>query len=83
MQRGDYVSCGKIMGEHFNVYNIVRLASSLEPQIGFLAPEDNLKYAAAIFYKGKSYYWYNTIGFVGPAEGISMSHRAFDIWTRQ
>ena len=84
MKAGDYIAAGSIMAEYFGVPEITRTTSTLSPAIGRLYAKDTLDYMMYVAFSNTSYYWYNTIGFVGPNKTVArlQHYQAFDVWVK-
>ncbi len=84
MKACDYIAAGDIMAEYFSVPEIARITSTLSPAIGRLGANDTLEHMACVTYQNVSYYWYNTIGFIGPKQTVARPqyYQAFDIWVK-
>lgn len=84
MKAGDHMAAGQIMAEHFRVPEIAQLTSTLSPALGGLDANDTLEYMVCVAYQNVSYYWYNTIGFLGPKNtgALYKHYQSFDIWIR-
>jgi len=84
MKAGDYIAAGSIMAEYFGVPEIARTTSTLSPAIGRLYAKDTLEYMICVAHRNTSYYWYNTIGFIGPKKTVARPERyqAFDVWVK-
>lgn len=82
MKAGDYITAGNIMAQHFDIPEIARITSTLSPAIGFLNPKHGLQHLACVACHNISYYWYNTIGFIGPRQTVArpQHYQTFDIW---
>ena len=84
MKAGDYIAAGSIMAEYFSAPEIARATSTLSPALGWLGAHDTLDYMVCVAYHNTSYYWYNTIGFIGPKQTVArpQHYRTFDVWVK-
>ena len=84
MKAGDYIAAGSIMAEHFRVPEIARVSSTLSPAVELLNTKHELDYMMYVAFSNTSYYWYNTIGFVGPNKTVArpQHYQAFDVWVK-